>query len=565
MADRFFIAEKLREIGRLLAAKGENPFKIRAYDRAARALEQIGGDFDALVSGRGLTTIRGIGAALAAVIEEIHRTGDSSLLKALREELPRGIGELSLVPGLTVKKIAALASALPIASVAELKAACAAAQVRAVKGFGAKTEAKLLAAIEKLEKGESRALLDRATEEGERLLSYVRAGAGVAAAAIGGALRRRRESIRRIEIVAAAENAGAAIDHFLRFPALVPPLERSADHCRARLAGGLLAELHVARPRDYAAALLRFTGSKKHYARLEVIAREKKLAIDSPANGKAAAKDEAAIYRRLGMALVPPELREDAGEIEAARAGKIPELITAGDIRGMTHCHTVYSDGKNTVEEMARAADALGFEYLTITDHSPSAHYAGGVGLDRLEAQWEEIARAQEKVKVRLLRGTESDIREDGALDYPDEVLERFDIVIASIHQRYKMSAEQMTRRIAGAMKRPGFKVWGHPLGRLIHSRAPLECDMEKVLDAAAESGAAIEVNGDPRRLDLEPRWIRAARARGIKFIVSTDAHSTGGMRNLRYGVDMARRGWLGRGDILNTLDASDFIEAVRP
>jgi DNA polymerase (family 10) len=320
-----------------------------------------------------------------------------------------------------------------------------------------------------------------------------------------------------------------------------------------------MVELHAVQEADYAVSLLRHTGSKRHYTRLEEIARAKKVDLN------ARAKDEKEIYRRLGIQYVPPELREDEGEIESALAGELSELVAYDDISGLTHCHTLYSDGKNTVEEMALAADALGMKYLTITDHSPSAFYAGGVEVERLKRQWEEIDRAQEKVKVRLLKGTESDIRPDGSLDYPDEVLARFDIVIASIHQRNKMDADQMTRRLVVAMQSPFFKIWGHPLGRLIGSRPPLECRMETVLDAIAEARAAIEVNGDPHRLDLEPRWIRAARERGIKFLISTDAHSTAALRYLRYGVDMARRGWLTAGEVLNTLPLKNFLAAVRP
>jgi DNA polymerase (family 10) len=231
----------------------------------------------------------------------------------------------------------------------------------------------------------------------------------------------------------------------------------------------------------------------------------------------------------------------------------------------MTHCHSIYSDGRNSIEEMALAAEAMGMSYLTITDHSPSAHYAGGVSIDRLRAQWDEIDRVQERVKIKLLKGTESDICENGLLDYPDPILEKFDVIIASIHARHKMGSDQMTERLLRALRLPLFKIWGHPLGRLIESRQPLACRMEEVLDAIAESRCAIEVNGDPRRLDLEPRWIRAARNRGIKFIVSTDAHSTGGLANLIYGISMARRGWLTAGEVLNSLEAEDFMRAVRP
>src|SRR5581483_11847816 len=512
MQDRFFIAGQLREIGRLLDVKGENRFKARAYERAARALETLDADLDLLVLNRRLTEIPGIGSALAAVIDGLYRTGKSSLLDELREQLPPGAVEMNLIPGLSLKKITALHAALGVASVADLKAAGEKGLIRTVKGFGAKGEAKILAAIDKLESGDARLLLDHATDEAERLLRHVRAAAK---ADIAGALRRRKESVARIQIVAAGAEPDKLIDDFLRYPAIVHS-ERMDALCRARLASGAMVELHAVHDADYAASLMRHTGSKRHYARLEELARAKRLDLDAPA------KDETEIYRHLGMHYVPPELREDEGEIEAALAGKLPPLVEYDDITGLTHCHTVYSDGKNSVEEMALAADALGMKYLTITDHSPSAFYAGGVDVERLKQQWEEIDRAQQKVKVRLLKGTESDIRPDGSLDYPDEVLARFDVVIASIHQRNKMDADQMTRRLVAAMKSPFFKVWGHPLGRLIGSRPPLECRMEIVLDAIAEAKAAIEVNGDPHRLDLEPRWIRAARERGIKFLIST-------------------------------------------
>jgi DNA polymerase (family 10) len=263
---------------------------------------------------------------------------------------------------------------------------------------------------------------------------------------------------------------------------------------------------------------------------------------------------------------VAPELREDAGEIEAALDGSVPEdLIAVADIAGMTHCHTVYSDGKNSVEEMARGAEAMGMQYLTITDHSPSAHYAGGVTVDRLKRQWDEIARVQQSVKVRLLRGTESDILEDGALDYPDAILEQLDVVIASIHSRMKMDEATMTRRLVTAMRQPLFKIWGHALGRLILRREPFACRVDEVLDAVAESRAAIEINGDPYRLDLAPEHVRRARQRGIRFAISTDAHSTGALHNLRFGVHTARRGWVRRGEVLNALSVDEFMRAVKP
>jgi DNA polymerase (family X) len=562
MTDRFDIAADLQEISRLLEIKGENPFKTQAYQRGARGLENHQGDFDALVKTGRLKEIPGIGTALAAIIEEIYRTGECWMLQQLREGLPPGAIALSAVPGLNLNKIVALHDALEIQSIADLKAACQAGLVSKVKGFGLKSQAKLLSAIESLQTPKDGfVLLNNALEEAERILLHLRAGPELIEADLAGALRRRKETIRRICIVAASNQSNMVVDRFLRFPALAHTDELDESRCLARLAGGLQAELTVVAPDNYVAALHARTGSRRHIAKLQDLAGSKAITLYPDV----AVRSETEIYRRLGLQYIPPEIREDDGEIEAAGAGRLPKLIELADIRGMTHCHTVYSDGRNSIEEMALAAEAMGMTYLTITDHSPSAHYARGVGIDRLWAQWDEIARVQERVKIKLLKGTESDILQDGSLDYPDHFLEQFDIIIASIHARHKMDAEQMTQRLLRALQLPFFKIWGHPLGRLIQSRAPLECRMHEVLDAIAESKCAIEVNGDPHRLDLEPHWIRAARGRGIKCIVSTDAHSIGGQANLHYGVSTARRGWLSRDDVLNTLDAEDFMQAVHP
>jgi DNA polymerase (family 10) len=348
-------------------------------------------------------------------------------------------------------------------------------------------------------------------------------------------------------------------------------VERTAHRCVLRLVDGGLVRAELTVPSRFPVLLLRSTGAVAHVAHLERLARERGLALDerglhSRRGRRFAAKDEADLYRALGLPFLPPELREDAGEIEAALAGTLEvDLVRESDVRGMVHCHTLHSDGKATIEEMARAADAMGMEYLTITDHSPTAHYAHGVTLDRLKAQWDEMARVQESVRVRLLRGTESDIRPDGSLDYPDEVLAQMDVIIASIHERHRMDSKQMTRRIVTALRHPFFKIWGHALGRYVRSRPPIECDLDEVFDAAAESRVAIEVNGDPHRLDLEPRWQREARKRRIPFVISTDAHSTGQMRNLRFGIAMARRGGLTPKDVLNTRTAAQFRALVRP
>ena len=571
MKDRFKIAADLRAIARLLTIKGENPFKAQAYERGASALENLQDDLDGLVKARRLREIPGIGTALAAIIEEIYQSGECWLLEQLQQELPSGAVELSELPGLTLKKIIALHDVLRVESIAELKSACQEGLVSKVKGFGLKSQAKLLTDIEKLDTPkEGSLLLHHALEEAERILGHLRGCPEVIEVDIAGALRRRKETIRQICVVAASDQPRLVLDQFLRYPALAHTDKLEDARCLARLAGGLQAELVIVAPNQYVAALHARTGSRRHIAKLQDLARAKAVTFfsDMPRTkgGKPRSiKSESEIYRRLGLPYIAPELREDDGEIEAASAGTLPQPLTFDDVRGMTHCHTVYSDGRNSIEEMALAAEAMGMAYLTITDHSPSAYYARGVGIDRLRAQWDEIARVQERVKIRLFKGTESDILENGSLDYPDHFLEQFDIIIASIHARHKMDSDQMTQRLLRALKLPFFKIWGHPLGRLIQSRPPFACRMEEVLDAIAVSQCAIEVNGDPRRLDLEPRWIRAARERGIKFIVSTDAHSISGLENLHYGVSMARRGWLTRGVVLNTLDAESFIQAVHP
>jgi DNA polymerase (family 10) len=318
--------------------------------------------------------------------------------------------------------------------------------------------------------------------------------------------------------------------------------------------------LTVVTPNEFAVKVFQRTGSDEHVRKVtELVVSQKRASTRLP-------RSEDDLYERAGMQYVQPELREDQGEVEAAVAGKLPEdLLTLGDIKGMVHCHTTYSDGKHTLEQMVQAAEAMGMKYITITDHSPTAFYAGGLKAEDLYRQWDEIDELQSMVKIKILRGTESDILADGNLDYPDRILEQLDCIVASVHARYKMDSRKMTDRIVGAMRQPVFKVWGHALGRLLQRRPPFECDVERILDVIAESKAAIEINGDPYRLDLEPRWVREARKRKIKFVISVDAHSVGALNNVKYGVAMARRGWVTKKEVLNTLSVSAFAKAVKP
>lgn len=575
--DKFAIAAALQEIAALLELKGgKDRFKARAYQTGARVVAGTAEDIGEVVLENRLTSMRGIGDALASQIEQLYLTGESSVLRGLKREFPPGIIELSGVLGLSINKIKTLHEALGITSVAELKAAAEAGRIQDIKGFGGKTEQKLLetlAAHRQRAKTQTRLHLHHALRTAAQIANYLKTAPDTADITFAGSLRRWKETVGTIRIVANTKRPAALVEYFLRFPLIIQIQEQMEEACTVKLAEGARVSLVAARPAEFALALLTETGSKAHVNKLQQIAS----AGDAPKGKRPKARsrtsarhtelgDEAEIYRQLGMQYIPPELREDHGEIEAALAGKLPEdLVTLEDIRGMVHCHTVYSDGKHTIEEMARAAESMGMKYLTITDHSPTAFYAGGVTLDRLKRQWEEIDEVQEKVKVKILRGTESDIVADGHLDYPDKILEQFDVIVASIHSRYKMDSAKMTKRIVTAMRQPVFKIWGHALGRLIERRPPFECDVERILDVIAESRAAIEVNGDPWRLDMEPRWIREARKRKIKFVISVDAHSTGALDNVKYGVGIARRGWVRKAEVLNALGTSAFVKAVRP
>lgn len=567
--NRLAIARALSETADLLALTGREPFRARAYERGARVLEQLGdADFTRLVAERRLTTLTGIGQGLAAVIGDLAGAGRSETLEKVRHALPAGAGDLARIPGLGLRKIQALHDALGVETVEALRAACEAGRVRKVRGFGAKTEGRILEAIRTLDAAPSgdavapsRILLPHALDVAARVLAHLRALPGVTAAEVAGDLRRFTETVDRLVVVLAARRPEVALEAALASPLLVSGGARDGLTARATLVTGTALDLRVTTPDHWAATLLAATGSEAHLAALVPLARARGVDLARAPGG-----DEAQLYRRLGLPYIPPELREGEGEVEAARAGTLPaDLVTLEDVRGLVHCHTVYSDGRHTIEQMARAADALGIRYLTITDHSPTASYAHGVATDRLRAQWDELARVQETVAVRLLRGTESDILADGALDYPDAILEQLDVIIASIHARHRMDAARMTERIERAMRHPCFKIWGHALGRLILSRPPIAVDLERILDVIAESRAAIEINGDPHRLDLEPRLVRRARERSIPFVISTDAHATGELANLRYGVAMARRGWVRRGEVLNTLDVDAFLHAVSP
>jgi DNA polymerase (family 10) len=588
MLDKFAIAHALREIGMLLELEGENPFKVRAYERGARAVEELSEDLETLVREERLVEVPGIGEAISKKVASLLTTGRSGLLDELRAKHPPGVLELLQIPELGPKKVAALREALGVSSVDELEAACRDGRVRELRGFGARTEQRILDGIARLRSRASsrRTLLADAVEAGERILAHLDGSPACLRRDLAGSARRGKETVGDLDVVTASTDPAALSERLARFPEVAEVVARGETKTTVRLGSGLSVDLRVVPPEDYPTLLHHLTGSKAHHVKLRGIARAKgytlsewglfRLPPDPPPAGSAdgpppgAAKvrveSEEALYAALGMQHVPPELREDEGEIEAALEGRLPgDLVAVDDVRGMVHCHTTWSDGRATVEEMARAAEALGMEYLTITDHSRSAGYAGGLDVDRLRRQWDEIDRVQEKVKIRLLKGSEADILDSGGLDWPDAILERLDLVVASIHARMKMDEDEMTRRLVRAMEAPVFKIWGHPVGRLLGEREPYAVRVEEVLDALARSRGALEVNGDPKRLDADARMLRLAGARGIPVVLSVDAHSVKDLGSLRWAVATARRGWVRRGDVLNARPAEAFRAAVRP
>ena len=557
--DPLFISASLEEIAALLKLAGEG-YKARAYARGAERAAALGDQLGALITDGSLIEMPDIGRSLAKQISALWHTGSSPLLEHLRVEFPPGSAELSRVPGLTARRIKLLREQLDIRSVDSLRDACLAQRVRALPGFGPKTEQRLLAAIDRYRGAPlqpQRMLLSDALLFARRLERQIVGQQLGAAVILAGAARRCHELVSELELVVVEPRASDIAAALARSPYLL----RSAD---GLLVEGVPLRLHVATHANAGAVLLHATGSGAHMQELEARARARGLALqpdglrDAHGQLSPASSEERAIYGELGASYAPPERRDHAAQTSS-------DLVARAHLRGAVHCHTTYSDGKHSIEEMARAAEALGFEYITITDHSPSAHYAGGVDHDRLMEQWDEIARVQEEVGIRILRGTESDILADGSLDYPDHILERFDVIIASIHGRMRMDRVQMTERLVRAMRVPVFKIWGHALGRMLLHRDPIDCDVEAILDALAESPGAIELNGDPHRLDLPPEWIPHARARNIPFVLSSDAHSTTGLGAVEYAVMMARRGALTPSEVLNTLPAREFIQRVKP
>ena len=572
------VAAVLREISQLLQLKGENAFKVRAYDMGADAFETLppdpaasGGLYERVKAGT-LSELEGVGKAIDQKVTELVNTGKLEYLEKLRLDFPRGALDLVQIPGLGPRKAAILIRELDVVNLDDLEKAAHAGRVRVLKGFGEKTEQAILEGIAKVRvRQTARKPLWETRPLAEQLVATVRRALGVVRAEIAGSVRRYNETNGDVDVVAAVKGpVEPVMQAFADAAGVAEVLARGGTKCSVRLRDGLQADLRVVTEAQFATALHHFTGSKQHHVKLRGIARDKGLSISeyglARLDGGAPLQPESeeALYGMLGLQPVPPELREDLGELELAAKRELPQLVAQPDIRGFVHCHSTWSDGKATIEEMVRAAGALGAEFITITDHTRAAHYANGLDVERLRRQWDEIAEVQEKVpQVQILRGSEVDILEDGALDWPPDILDKLDVVICSVHQRFKLDEARQTERIRRALLHPKCGIWGHPTGRYLGDRDPMPARWEELIAIAAERGVTIECNGTPHRLDFSAELLRVARKHKAKICLSVDAHSTKELENLHYAVGTARRGWTERDRVINARPADQFLKMM--
>jgi DNA polymerase (family 10) len=563
--DKKQVVAVLEEIAALLELQGENPFKSRAYLTAARAIEAAEQELPELVETGALRNLKGIGDALAEKITELTRTGRMRYHEEQKAKFPPGLLELLRIPGLGPKKVKAVYERLGVSTLADLEAACRAGKVADLEGFGAKTQENILKGIEALRTHAGRFLLSDALPVALDLRAALASHAAARQVEVAGSLRRRRETVKDIDLIASASDPAALIRVFTTHPLVAEVLAHGPTKASIRLKTGIQADLRVVGEADFPFTLHHLTGSMEHNVamRSRASARGLKLSEYGLFEGDTPlpCRNEAAIFERLGLAYIPPELREDLGEIEAAERGAIPVLLEDGDLQGTFHCHTTWSDGLNSLEEMAAAAQQMGYAYLGIADHSESARYAGGLTRQRVAEQRAVIDRLNATFRgFRLLQGIEADILADGGLDYDEETLGGFDYVVASVHSRFTMDAPSMTARLVKALNHPRATMLGHVSGRLLLQREPYAFDLEAVLQAAARHGVVVEINANPHRLDLDWRHLRRARELGVLLVINPDAHSTEGLRDIAYGVGVARKGWCTKADVLNTRPLAEVL-----
>ncbi len=563
------IAQIIDEMGTLLEIKGENPFRCRAYHTAAQSLSNLPADLRDMIADGSLKEVPGIGETMYAKIVQLATTGQLASYDELKRSMPPGLVALLRIPGLGPKKIKTLHDELKIDSLADLRAAAQSGKIAKMKGFGEKTQANIVAGIEFVEKAGERILQSTARRLVGPIVEQLKSHGDVIRVEVCGSLRRRAETIGDLDILISSEKVPAVLDAFVKLPQVATVLAHGPTKASVRLAEGVQCDLRGVLDAQFPFALHYFTGSKAHNIAMRKRAIARGLSLNEYAlsgeKGDVSCKTEADVFKALGLDDIPPELREDSGEIEAAEAGTLPELIDFGDLTGTFHCHSDWSDGAATLEEMAKAARDRGMAYLGIADHSRSAAYAGGLSIDRVREQWVAIDELNRSFggKFHLFKGTECDILPDGSLDYPDELLDGFDYVVASVHSNFGLAREAMTRRLVRAASNPRVTMLGHPTGRLLLARDGYDVDLDAVIDAAASAGTMIEINANPHRLDLDAIHCRRARQKGVMIVINPDAHSTGGLDDLEYGVTVARRGWLTKGDVWNTVPLAAMTRQV--
>lgn len=557
------IAAALEETGMLLELSGENPFKVRSYFNTARALQQLEADLETLVREKRLREIKGVGEALEQKIEELVATGRLAFLEELRARYPESLFELFGIQGLGPKRIKALYEELGIDSREKLAAACREDRIAKLKGFSAKMQENILESIAFAGQFAGQHLADAAEAAAEVLMERLCKVKDVQRLEVAGSLRRRKELIKDIDILAAAKDGGALMEAFVSAPEVIRVVAHGPTKSSVALESGIAADLRVVAPEAFPFAWHYFTGSKEHNIVMRQRARDRGLKLNEYGlfredGAPVPCKDEAELFEALDLPWIPPELREDRGEFDDA---PLPELLRDEDIRGVIHCHTTYSDGLHSVAEMAEAAREFGYEYIVICDHSQSAGYANGLKPDRVLEQHAEIDALNKRLRgFRVLKGIESDIRGDGSLDYDQDILAAFDLVVASVHSKLGMSEDEATARVVKAIENPYTCILGHPTGRLLLGRPGYPLDMDKVFDACIANRVAIEINANCHRLDIDWRHIRKGRDKGAVFAIGPDAHNRDAIRDIRHGAGIARKGWLEARHVINCLNAKELL-----
>jgi DNA polymerase (family 10) len=566
------VAKILRETAQLLEVDGAQIGRFRSYERAAQQVEALPEPVAKVHADGRLQEVPGIGERMEKHIGEILRIGKYSGHQKLLKKYPPGILQMLEIQGLGPKKVAVLWRKFKVKTLADIEKLAREEKLRGLAGFGEKTEQNILKAVTAYQQTAGRYLQDDAEETAERLIVYIKKlGKKVERVEAAGSLRRGKETIGDLDLLVLSKQRKAVGDHVLAYPEVAEKVARGENKVSVKLKNGMQVDVRILEKKSYGAALMYFTGSKPHNIVLRGIAKDKgwklsEYALDSAKSGRwVAGRTEEEIYQKLGLAYIEPELREDAGEVDAAREGRLPKLVELKNIRGDLQMHTPESDGKNSIEEMAAAAKKLGYEYIAITDHSKAVTVANGMDEKRTRRHAKRIREADKKMNgFRILAGIEVDILKDGRLDLDDEVLAELDVVVGSVHSYMNLEPPAMTERLLRALENPHLKILGHPTGRLLLRREAFRYDLEAVLKSCKKDGVAVECNAFPDRLDLRDVDLRAAKEHGVKVVISTDAHSTTHLPHMKYGVRTARRGWLEKSDVLNTLPAEKLLAALR-